>query len=79
MTERPYDIEITRVFDAPPERVYQAFTDPDSSPGGTASRVASDTARSVRASPRLGYADSRGSRRGVGRTTPVPQRGSSCS
>jgi uncharacterized protein YndB with AHSA1/START domain len=24
-----YDIEITRVFDAPPERVYQAFTDPD--------------------------------------------------
>ena len=29
MTEHPYDIEITRVFDAPPERVYQAFTDPD--------------------------------------------------
>jgi uncharacterized protein YndB with AHSA1/START domain len=30
MTETPpYDIEITRVFDAPPERVYQAFTDPD--------------------------------------------------
>jgi uncharacterized protein YndB with AHSA1/START domain len=29
MTEPPYDIEITRVFDAPPERVYQAFTDPD--------------------------------------------------
>src|SRR5512132_1774450 len=29
MTEHPYDIEITRVFDVPPERVYQAFTDPD--------------------------------------------------
>jgi uncharacterized protein YndB with AHSA1/START domain len=30
MAETPsYDIEITRVFDAPPERVYQAFTDPD--------------------------------------------------
>jgi uncharacterized protein YndB with AHSA1/START domain len=29
MAEHPYDIEITRVFDAPPERVYQAFTDPD--------------------------------------------------
>jgi uncharacterized protein YndB with AHSA1/START domain len=30
MTETPpYDIEITQVFDAPPERVYQAFTDPD--------------------------------------------------
>jgi uncharacterized protein YndB with AHSA1/START domain len=29
MTEHPYDIEITRVVDAPPERVYQAFTDPD--------------------------------------------------
>jgi len=30
MTETPpYDIEITRVLDAPPERVYQAFTDPD--------------------------------------------------
>jgi uncharacterized protein YndB with AHSA1/START domain len=27
--EHPYDIEITRVFGAPPERVYQAFTDPD--------------------------------------------------
>jgi uncharacterized protein YndB with AHSA1/START domain len=25
----PYDIEITRDFDAPPERVYRAFTDPD--------------------------------------------------
>jgi uncharacterized protein YndB with AHSA1/START domain len=24
-----HDIEITRVLDAPPERVYQAFTDPD--------------------------------------------------
>jgi uncharacterized protein YndB with AHSA1/START domain len=24
----PYDIEIARVVDAPPERVYQAFTDP---------------------------------------------------
>jgi uncharacterized protein YndB with AHSA1/START domain len=24
-----YDIEITRGFDAPPDRVYQAFTDPD--------------------------------------------------
>jgi uncharacterized protein YndB with AHSA1/START domain len=23
-----YDVEITHVFDAPPERVYQAFTDP---------------------------------------------------
>jgi uncharacterized protein YndB with AHSA1/START domain len=30
MTESsPYDIEITGVSDAPPERVYQAFTDPD--------------------------------------------------
>lgn len=30
MTEKPhYDIELTRVFDAPRERVYQAFTDPD--------------------------------------------------
>jgi uncharacterized protein YndB with AHSA1/START domain len=30
MTEKPsYDIELTRVFEAPPERVYQAFTDPD--------------------------------------------------
>jgi uncharacterized protein YndB with AHSA1/START domain len=30
MAERPaYDIEITRVLDAPPERVYEAFTDPD--------------------------------------------------
>jgi uncharacterized protein YndB with AHSA1/START domain len=29
MTEHLYDIEITRGFDAPPERVYQAFTDPD--------------------------------------------------
>jgi uncharacterized protein YndB with AHSA1/START domain len=30
MTETsPYDIEITRVFDAPTERVYRAFTDPD--------------------------------------------------
>jgi uncharacterized protein YndB with AHSA1/START domain len=29
MTEHPYDIQITRVVDAPPERVYQAFTDPD--------------------------------------------------
>jgi uncharacterized protein YndB with AHSA1/START domain len=30
MTElSPYDIEMTRVFEAPPERVYQAFTDPD--------------------------------------------------
>jgi uncharacterized protein YndB with AHSA1/START domain len=30
MTETPpYDIEITRVLDAPPERVYQAFTDPE--------------------------------------------------
>jgi len=30
MTESPsYDIEITRVFEAPPERVYQAFTDRD--------------------------------------------------
>jgi uncharacterized protein YndB with AHSA1/START domain len=29
MTETPdYDIEITRVLDAPPESVYQAFTDP---------------------------------------------------
>jgi uncharacterized protein YndB with AHSA1/START domain len=25
----PYDIECTRVFDVPPERLYQAFTDPD--------------------------------------------------
>ena len=29
MTERPYDIEVSRVFDAPPGRVYHAFTDPD--------------------------------------------------
>jgi hypothetical protein len=29
MTEHPHDIEITRVLDAPTERVYQAFTDPD--------------------------------------------------
>ena len=30
MTERPqYDIELTHVFDALPERVYKAFTDPD--------------------------------------------------
>jgi uncharacterized protein YndB with AHSA1/START domain len=30
MTEAPaYDLEITRVLDAPPERVYEAFTDPD--------------------------------------------------
>jgi uncharacterized protein YndB with AHSA1/START domain len=29
MTQHPYDIEITRVLDASPERVYQAFTDPD--------------------------------------------------
>ena len=25
----PYDIELTRVFDAPRERVYEAFTDPE--------------------------------------------------
>jgi uncharacterized protein YndB with AHSA1/START domain len=25
----PFDVEITRVLDAPPERVYQAFTHPD--------------------------------------------------
>ena len=25
----PYDLEITRTFDAPPERVYRAFADPD--------------------------------------------------
>lgn len=29
MTRPPYDIEITHVFDAPRERVYAAFTDPD--------------------------------------------------
>lgn len=30
MTEAPaYDIEITRVFDAPPVRVYEAFADPE--------------------------------------------------
>ena len=30
MTEAPtYDVEITRLIDALPERVYQAFTDPD--------------------------------------------------
>jgi uncharacterized protein YndB with AHSA1/START domain len=30
MTDEPqYDIEITRVLDAPPEHVYRAFTDPD--------------------------------------------------
>jgi uncharacterized protein YndB with AHSA1/START domain len=30
MTESSlYDIEMTRVFEAPPERVYQAFTDPE--------------------------------------------------
>jgi uncharacterized protein YndB with AHSA1/START domain len=30
MTETPeYDVEITRLIDAPPQRVYRAFTDPD--------------------------------------------------
>jgi uncharacterized protein YndB with AHSA1/START domain len=30
MTETPeYDVEITRVLDAPPQRVYRAFTDPE--------------------------------------------------
>jgi uncharacterized protein YndB with AHSA1/START domain len=29
MTEHPYDLEITRVLHAPPERVYRAFTDAD--------------------------------------------------
>jgi hypothetical protein len=30
MAETPdYDIEITRVIDAPPERIYQAFIDPE--------------------------------------------------
>ena len=30
MTEEPrYDIELTRVLDAPRERIYKAFTDPD--------------------------------------------------
>ena len=30
MTEEPrYDIELTRVFDAPRERIYKAFTDSD--------------------------------------------------
>jgi uncharacterized protein YndB with AHSA1/START domain len=30
MTEKPhYDIELTHVFDALPERVYKAFTDAD--------------------------------------------------
>ena len=30
MTEAPeYDVEITRVFDAPRQRVYRAFTDPE--------------------------------------------------
>jgi uncharacterized protein YndB with AHSA1/START domain len=30
MTETPeYDVEITRVFDAPRQRVYRAFTDPE--------------------------------------------------
>jgi uncharacterized protein YndB with AHSA1/START domain len=30
MTETPeYDVEITRIFDAPRQRVYQAFTDPE--------------------------------------------------
>jgi uncharacterized protein YndB with AHSA1/START domain len=29
MTEHPYDLEITHVLDAPPERVYRAFTDAD--------------------------------------------------
>ena len=27
--EPPYDIELTHVFDAPRERMYEAFTDPD--------------------------------------------------
>src|SRR5262249_54863488 len=27
--EPEYDIEVSRVLDAPPERVYEAFTDPD--------------------------------------------------
>ena len=25
----PYDIDLSRVIDAPPTRVYEAFTDPD--------------------------------------------------
>jgi uncharacterized protein YndB with AHSA1/START domain len=30
MTEQPrYDVELTHIFDAPPERVYKAFADPD--------------------------------------------------
>ena len=29
MTEIPYDIQVTHVFNAPPDRVYLAFTDPD--------------------------------------------------
>ena len=29
MADVPYDIELTHTFDAPPERVYTAFTDPD--------------------------------------------------
>lgn len=41
MTETPrYDIEVTRVIDAPPERVYQAFTDPGQFAGTNCSRAA---------------------------------------
>ncbi len=29
MTETTYDVEISRYFDAPPELVYRAFTDPE--------------------------------------------------
>jgi uncharacterized protein YndB with AHSA1/START domain len=33
LTETPdYDVEVTRVFDVPPERVYRAFTDGDEFP-----------------------------------------------
>jgi uncharacterized protein YndB with AHSA1/START domain len=29
MAGDPYDIQLTRAFDAPPQRVYEAFTEPD--------------------------------------------------
>jgi hypothetical protein len=50
----PYDIELTRVFDVLPERLYRAFTDPDQFfPAGMArsgSRRAATPLNSTRAS-----------------------------
>ena len=60
MMEHAYDIEITRVVDAPPERVYQAFTDPDQFPGGMARPGSRSTATPSRSTP--GPAGGSGSR-----------------